>query len=447
MARVLPPATTPNQVFKSSRCYLAIFPLRFGLLVPSILGSSLLLDRGRDPWLTVARGLRLFGLVLGFLQALLICSPLDLLPKSKPGQGTSLCRPAAATGLAGTLLEGDKDTQGGFMRYFGNQPHNFHLVGAHCIPETNGGSLPSEVELLSEQHPVLVNGENENVRTEKWIMWTPNEDERLMSAWIENSTDSATGANRKSEAYGARRPVDPAGAELQIQLCKGGRLHEEYELLLSLSAAASKTRKGSAAARVFTSGYSDQMWMDAADEFYLDHKLGPFMIKNVWKICRDVAKWKTYNEELKNARKRKSYHLEEDASQRQWDDGKSKESAIHVEKLDKLSKSQEEAITNRMKVLELEQKLSSDKIETTRLAHLAAQENRESKKLEMEGRRLEMESKKLEMEGKKLEKESKMMDAYNNLISQDTSSMTDDEKSERVAAMKCLRKMLFPEVI
>jgi hypothetical protein len=93
-----------------------------------------------------------------------------------------------------------------------------------------------------------------------------------------------------------------------------------------------------------------------------------------------------------------------------------------------------------MKVLELQQKLSSDKIETTRLAHLTAQENRESRKLEIEGRKLEMES-------KKLEKESKMMDAYNSLISQDTSSMTDVEKAEQVVAMKCFRKMLLPEII
>jgi hypothetical protein len=35
------------------------------------------------------------------------------------------------------------------------------------------------------------------------------------------------------------------------------------------------------ARRVLTSGYSDQMWMDTAGGFYLDHKLGPFMIKNV----------------------------------------------------------------------------------------------------------------------------------------------------------------------
>jgi hypothetical protein len=98
-------------------------------------------------------------------------------------------------------------------------------------------------------------------------------------------------------------------------------------------------------------------------------KLGPFVLKNVWKICREVPKWKTYHEDLKNARKRKSYHIEgeveEDddieemperpigqkaakkaalAAKRKSkgsnldDDGKSKESTIDVEKLDKFSK-------------------------------------------------------------------------------------------------------------
>ena len=376
----------------------------------------------------------------------------------------------------------DKDTQDGFMRYFGNQPHNFHLVGtpshnSHVnisIPETNGGSSPSEVEFLSEQLPVLVNDENEMVRTEKRIMWTPQEDERLMSAWIENSTDSTTGADRKGEAYWgdvikAYNKETPPQRKRNAKQAKD-RWHKINRWCDLFESEYLKAR------RVFTSGYSDEMWMDTAEKFYLDHKLGPFVIKNVWKICREVPKWKTYNEELKNARKRKSYHLEEDVenvdsedempkrpmgqkaakksalaakgkSKAMGDDGKSEESANHVEKLDKLSKIQEEVNANRMKVLEMQQKLSSDKIETTRLTHLTAQENRESKKLEMEGRRLEMESKKLEMEGKKLEKESKMMDAYNNLISQDTSSMTDDEKSERLAVMKCLRKMLFPEII
>jgi len=70
-------------------------------------------------------------------------------------------------------------------------------------------------------------------------------------------------------------------------------------------------------------------------------------------------------------------------------------------------------------------------LEATKLAHLTSQEIKEGKKLDLEGKRLE--------------KESKMMETYNNLISQDTSSMSDEEKAERVAAMKCLRKTLFPE--
>jgi uncharacterized protein with von Willebrand factor type A (vWA) domain len=108
------------------------------------------------------------------------------------------------------------------------------------------------------------------------------------------------------------------------------------------------------------------------------------------------------------------------------DYGNSKESAIDLDKLDKF---QEETNANRIKILELQQKLSSKKFETTKLAHLTAQETKEGNKLILEA--------------KNVEKESKMMDAYNNLISQDTSSMSDEEKAERVVAMKCLMKAFF----
>ena len=115
------------------------------------------------------------------------------------------------------------------------------------------------------------------------------------------------------------------------------------------------------------------------------------------------------------------------------DDGHSKEYAIDLDKLDRFSKFQQETNANRIEVLELQQKLSSEKLETTKLAHLTAQETKEGKKLILEA--------------KKVEKESKMMDVYNNLVLQDTSSMSDEEKAERVVAMKCLRKAFFPETI
>ena len=76
--------------------------------------------------------------------------------------------------------------------------------------------------------------------------------------------------------------------------------------------------------------------------------------------------------------------------------------------------------------MELRQNLSFEKLETTRLAHLTAKETTEAKRLE---------------------KESKMMQTYNTLISQDTSSISDEEKAKRVAAIKCFRITLFSEMI
>jgi hypothetical protein len=63
------------------------------------------------------------------------------------------------------------------------------------------GSSPTEVQILSEQHPEHVDRDSENARTEKRILWTGEEDDRLMSSWLENSTDSSCGADRGGNQY------------------------------------------------------------------------------------------------------------------------------------------------------------------------------------------------------------------------------------------------------
>ena len=55
----------------------------------------------------------------------------------------------------------------------------------------------NEVEILFGQP----DNDNDNVRTEKRIMWTAEEDLRLMSAWIEHSTDSTCGADKGGNQY------------------------------------------------------------------------------------------------------------------------------------------------------------------------------------------------------------------------------------------------------
>jgi hypothetical protein len=51
-----------------------------------------------------------------------------------------------------------------------------------------------------------------------------------------------------------------------------------------------------------------------------------------------------------------------------------------------------------------------------------------------------------EKDAKLIEKESKMIKTYSNLLVQDTSGMDGDMKAEHVAALRCLRKKLFPEL-
>ena len=91
------------------------------------------------------------------------------------------------------------------MSYFGKQPHNYHLVGAPIynsplsrpMSTNNDASSSPEVEILPGQHY----NDNDNVRTEKRILWTEEEDVRLMSAWIEHSTDSTCGADKSGNQY------------------------------------------------------------------------------------------------------------------------------------------------------------------------------------------------------------------------------------------------------
>lgn len=107
-----------------------------------------------------------------------------------------------------------------------------------------------------------------------------------------------------------------------------------------------------------------------------------------------MSKWKTCNENLRNARKRKSFHLEGDSEEADdtfdempkrpmgqkaakkaaldakiksngsgsSDDGHSKKSPIQFDKFDRYSKFHEENNDKRMKLLDRQEKISSEKI-------------------------------------------------------------------------------------
>jgi hypothetical protein len=263
-----------------------------------------------------------------------------------------------------------------------------------------------------------------------------------MSAWLKNSTDPINGADRRNEqywgdvvkTYNMTTPKHRTRNQKQAK----DRWHKINKWVDLFHSAWLKAR------RIYTSGHSDQTWIDKAHKFYEeDNKnlnLGHFVLTDVWYAVRGETKWISYNSDLKKARQRKSNQTEENpidiedenvhdlprpmgqkkAKKMALDskkEGKSRESAIDVEQLEKYSQIQSEVHANRLQVLEVQQKLSSEKLEASRLNHLAAIES----------------------------KEAKMLEAYNSLLLKDTGGYSAEEKDEHLAALRCLRKRLFHE--
>lgn len=102
-----------------------------------------------------------------------------------------------------------------------------------------------------------------------------------------------------------------------------------------------------------------------------------------------------------------------------------------IVELDKFGKLQTEEHANRLKELEVQQKLSAGKMEQAKLAHLAAKEQSEAAEKQKEARKLEV--------------EARMFETYNRLLAVDKSPMSDEEKEDHALTMKCLKKKLFSD--
>ncbi|TVU34325.1 hypothetical protein EJB05_16156, partial [Eragrostis curvula] len=327
-------------------------------------------------------------------------------PRSGPRSGRGAA--AVGGGTAGAAVSGSSAAADGGHFFSSNVSPTLGNHGRTSAPSSMGGfpldfsnswdAAPRLVDVASDSPPVTptqhastaeeqtvnVDSGDEIVRTDKPILWTPDEDERLMSAWVNNSMDPINGNDKRNEQY----------------------------------------------------------WADVVETYNLTTPKHRKRIRNEPKWVRV-----TYNKGLKNARKRKESDMEESngsidegkhdvdcplprpigkkKAKKMMYEGKSTKSATEVIELDKFEKIQSDAHENRLKVLEMQQKLSAEKVESSKIAQLAAKEQKEARKLELEAR---------------------MMETFTLLSKQDKEKMSDEEKAEHVLTLKCLRKRLFPEI-
>ncbi|KAF2950513.1 hypothetical protein DAI22_01g193100 [Oryza sativa Japonica Group] len=294
---------------------------------------------------------------------------------------------------------------GGFLSYFQDPsilqnhrpfvPPNYYPAEqvAPCSKLHPGAQQPVNIDSGDEEAP--------NVRTEKRLTWSTEEDIRLVSAWLNNSNDSISGNFKKNDCY-------------------WGDVTAEY----NSTTPKNRTREKAEAA------------------YQADYKEGPFSFLHCWNILRDQPKWHAYLEELEKPNKPKmddevevmeqmsTPNSPEDIkrpvgtktakAQRNGKGKRKRKAKVYLsdtdDEIDKLKEVQEMANKGRDELLETQRHVASDNLESKKLAHLAAMEH----------------------------KEAVMLETYRSLMLQDTKDMPDDVRSEHLMALKCMREKLFP---
>lgn len=259
-----------------------------------------------------------------------------------------------------------------------------------------------------------------------------------MSAWLSNSNDAISGNYKKNDQY-----WDAVTAEYnsntsdttrkrQMKQCMS-RWHKINKIVNDFHAVYIEI------SQVYSSGQSEAGLMTKVQRKYeKDH--GPFLHKDTWEACKKIPKWHAYNAEMNGSKKRDVADLGDvgvKLSAIQTDDiprpsmgvkkakaerdgkGKNKQVSKDMEELDRYIEAQEEASKNRTAVLEVQKRISQDKVEASRLALEAAKENKEAKT------------------------KAKMLEQYTKLLTHDTSGMPDDMKAEHMKAISLMRETLW----
>ncbi|KAM0902975.1 hypothetical protein ACQ4PT_018954 [Festuca glaucescens] len=213
---------------------------------------------------------------------------------------------------------------------------NFHFVGGPLPSAPFPAPQPSVVRgipspsLAKERTPLQTShsqrainldsgDEDGDVRTEKRLAWTKDEDERLMSAWLYNSNDPINGNNKKSDQYWgdvARvyNNTTPKSRKRSVKQAKD-HWHSLNKLVYQFHCCYSK------ASVIYASGQSDAQLLEKAYKFYEDDYKSQFHHYDCWKAVNEWPKWRTYNEWLENTKKRKTSdagEAGEDTSSPKW---------------------------------------------------------------------------------------------------------------------------------
>ncbi|KAL6603069.1 hypothetical protein ACP70R_043430 [Stipagrostis hirtigluma subsp. patula] len=325
---------------------------------------------------------------------------------------------------------------GGYLRVLQNG-HTFlapwPLASKESVPEPLSDTITQHSALGSKAKPVINIDGGDDVRTEKRLPWKPDEDLRLVSAWLKFSNDPISGNGKKNEQYWGDVLAFYNSTTPTNRIRKTKHLKDRFQKIKRWVAffCASWKKANSIHASGQSDGQSNDDLRDNALKFYLeDYNEGPFTVMHCWKALRDEPKWHALLEDLEKSNKRKmgdegdvgnSTSVPEDTGEKEsptWVkeakkqcNGKGKVKGDNCSLDDDMKKYmafQAEARKRHEEFIAIQQRVSDAKVEAARLKREAA-----------------------------------MLKTYNSFMSMDTREMTNEIKAEHAIGLRILREKLF----
>jgi len=251
-----------------------------------------------------------------------------------------------------------------------------------------------------------------------------------VGAWLNNSNDPINGNGKKTDRYWGDVANEYNSTTPKSRRRTAKQLKDHFQKIKKKVTWFCSSWKE--AISIWPSGHSDDQIMEKAEAIYEEYKDGPFTFKHCWKILRDEPKWQVQLEEGAQSNKR-NLDIEGSVGELTPSLAQSEDRPIGNKKAKKEAKKEAKKCLSQMddvlqqltklqctnesreKMLETQKHVSSEKLESARLNHLAAKENAKSA----------------------------MLETYRALSMKDTSAMADDVRVEHLAFMRCVRESIF----
>ncbi|CAL5022888.1 unnamed protein product [Urochloa decumbens] len=306
----------------------------------------------------------------------------------------------------------------GYMNLL-QQPHfpigeNSHFVGVgkSMIPPSPAPTRPGRVTIDIDDG-VEVN------RGVKKRFWSHDEEVRLASAWLNTSKDPIHGNDKKIDSFWGQI------AEKFNKEAQPDRVRDTNQLKVHWSQLSTRINEfngyWSSVCKVNKSGYSDDLLMDEAQKMYTKKYKKPFAHVHWWRILKNEPKWCT---SVAQAEKDKGKTIEID------DKVEPRPIGREAAKAERKGKRKAEEIIDGIVIL-------GDNI--NKIVEVAAERKKEREK----ATEAQMEISRINLKVVKEQKEVKLLQAYNSLLIQDTSNMTDEEKASRAKTLQWMQNKIM----